>query len=75
MSIREYFNRSTPRDRGIFLPTPLNEVEQAANDVVQEPAHDVELAAKRKKTSQHILVVVVVSDWSNTNSTTSRTLG
>ena len=55
MSIRDFFQRITPIDKGIFVPVPVNVEEEAANDAVGDEDNDLlAMAERRKTTSQHM---------------------
>ncbi|XP_062521821.1 uncharacterized protein LOC134196634 [Corticium candelabrum] len=55
MSICNFFQRITPKDKSVFVPIPFNAEEEAANDAVGDEDNDLlALRAKRRKTtSQH----------------------
>ena len=54
MSIRDFFQHITPKDKGIFVPVPVNAKEEATNDAIGDEDNDLPAMAKqRKMTSQH----------------------
>ena len=41
MSIRDFFQRITPKDKGIFVHVPVNAEEEAANDAIGNEDDDL----------------------------------